>query len=122
MTTDVFPNILNKDIAKCRSQCVLDDNLKLLNKEIETTIGLGEKTHTLAQHVTNVKVRIDSKCGLHNPIKYLCKKIQKWYQLLSVNEDVDVHLVKKGTTKNKDKLRQIASTSVINLASHIITG
>ena len=45
--------------------------------------------------------------------------IIKLYQLLSVNDDEDVHLVKASTTTNKDKRRHMAFTSVRSLASHL---
>ena len=41
------------------------------------------------------------------------------YQLLSVNDDEDIHLVNTPTTKNKDKCRQMATTSIRNLANHL---
>ena len=43
----------------------------------------------------------------------------KLYQLLSVNDDESVHLVKASTTTNKDNRIQMTSTSVRNLASHL---
>ena len=36
-----------------------------------------------------------------------------------MKDDIDVNLVKYNTTKNKDKHRQMDSTSVSNLASHL---
>ena len=86
-----------------RPQLAADKNLALLNKEIETTIGLGEKTHILAQHVTHIKEKIDNECGLHIPIKTPCLESSKLYQLLTIHDDIDAHLVKALTTKNKDK-------------------
>ena len=71
----------------------------------------------MAQHVTNIKEEIDNECGLHSPIKTPYLETSKLYQILTVNDDIDVHLVKAHTTKNKYKRRQMASTSIRNLAS-----
>ena len=42
-----------------------------------------------------------------------------FYQLLTCNDNHDVHLVNKGILKEKNRRRQMASISVRNLASHI---
>ena len=57
--------------------------------------------------------------GDHGQANKLSLQTTRFYQLLTCNEKPDVHLVKEGTLKKKDRCRQIASTSVINLASHI---
>ena len=48
-----------------------------------------------------------------------CVSTIKVYQHLSVNDDPDVHIIKDGSLKTKDKRRQLASTSIHNLASQI---
>ena len=73
----------------------------------------------MAQHVTNVKEELDNEYGMHSPIKRPCLENLKLYQLLIVNDDIDVYLVKAHTTKNKDKFRQMVFTSFRNFASHI---
>ena len=39
--------------------------------------------------------------------------------MLAVNDDVNVHLMKGESTKDKDKRRQMTSTSIRNLTSHL---
>ena len=68
--------------------------------------------------MTNIKEIIGIECGLNSHIKTPCLETQKLYQLLTVNDDIDVHLVKASTNKNKDKRRQMASTSGIKLTRH----
>ena len=119
LMTGVLLTIVDEGLIKGRPRLVINNNLNILTKEIDTTIGLGENIHTLAHHVTKVKEIIDSECGLHSHIKVPCLEMQKLYQILTVNDDIDVHLFKSRTTKNKYKRCQMASTPVRNLASHI---
>ena len=67
----------------------------------------------------HIKEKVDIECGSFSPLKTPSVMTTKLYQLLSVNDDEDIHLVNASTTKSKDKRRQMASTSVRNLASHI---
>ena len=67
----------------------------------------------------DLKEKVDIECGSYSPLKAPSIMTTKLYQLLSVNDDEDIHLVNASTTKNKSKRRQMASTSVRNLASHL---
>ena len=53
-------------------------------------------------------------------LKSPCASTIKLYQVLTVDQDKDLHLVRDGNMKVKDKSRQMASTSVRNLASHVV--
>ena len=63
----------------------------------------------------------DSKaeCGNHSHRKAPCSETLNFYQLLSVNDDDDIHFVLHDAVKMKDKRCQTAFKSVRNLASHI---
>ena len=101
LITGVSPTIVDKGLIEGKSQLVVDKNFTLLNKEIQTTIWLGKKTHTLAQHVTHIKEEVDNECGLYSPINTPCLETSKLYQLLTVNDAIDVHLVKTRINKIK---------------------
>ena len=77
------------------------------------------KSHTLADTVMHIKEKVDIECGSFSPLKTPTVMTTKLYQLLSVNDDEDIHLINALIAKNKDKRRQMASTSVRNLASHL---
>ena len=54
LITDILSTIVDEEFVKGRSQLVVNNNLNVFNKEIDTTIGLGGNIHILA-HVTKVK-------------------------------------------------------------------
>ena len=118
MISDILPAEDDMGITVGRPQFVADKNLKMLNADIDHTIGLATK-NKLSESVLLVKEQIDTECGVFTKLKAPANETTQFYQLLSVRDDDDVHLVKAGSTKNKDKRRQMASTSVRNLGSHL---
>ena len=59
------------------------------------------KNNKLSESVLLVKEQIDSECGVFTKLKSPCNETTQFYQLLSVQDDEDVHLVKAGSTKKQ---------------------
>ena len=100
---------------------ISDTGLHLLNKDIDTTIGFAEKNDTLANNMQLVQEHTKTGCGEHGQANKPSLQNTWFYQLLICNENPDVHLVNEGTLNNNNRRRQMASTSVRNLTSHITT-
>ena len=56
---------------------------------------------------------------MHSRAKTPAVSTTKLYQLLTYEGDDDIHLINSETAKNKAFFKQMVSTSVRNLASHI---
>ena len=83
-TTIILPKEDTEVIAMGRSQYIADGNLKLLNSNINETIGLAENNYTLSENILNVKTKIDIKCGQFDYSKTSNTETIKYYQLLTV--------------------------------------
>ena len=66
-----------------------------------------------------MKEDIDAKCSQNVAAKVPNIETTRLYEMLNYNDDYDVHLVKTSTKKDKDKRRQMVSTSIYNLASRV---
>ena len=92
-----------------------------MNVDIDHTVGLVEKNSKLSENVMILKEKVCTECGVFDKVKTPSNKTTKFYQLLSVQDDDNVLLVKSGSAKNKHKRIQMTSTSVRNYASHLCT-
>ena len=118
-TTQIIPQ--DDDYgSKIGAPALIENNqLCLLNKNIQDTEGLAEDNKELCNSITTVSNDVRVKGGDVAISKSPCASTVRFYQILSVQDDDDVHLVKDDKVKIKDRRRQMASTSVRNLASHI---
>ena len=85
---------------------------------MKNTIGVGENHHCLAQDIVIVNGKEKENSGDCVFLKSPCVSSARFYQVLAMNED-DLYLVKDLNVKMKDNRRQIVSTTVYNLTSHI---
>ena len=71
-----------------RPQYIADQDLNMLNKDVNKTIGLSEKNGTLSTNISTVKSQIDNEYGHY--VNYLtpCRKTTHFYQMLTVKDDV----------------------------------
>ena len=90
-----------------------------MNTDIKSTVGLAENNLILSESMVKMRETTDNESGKYYAAKPLCKNTSDMYQLLVVNDDPDVHIVNEKGTKTKDNRRQMDSTSVRNLASHL---
>ena len=90
-----------------------------MNAQLKTTIGLSEDNIDLSRAIVAINEAGREKSGDIAYLKPPSAPTLKLYQVLSVAADEDIHLVNSSSLKVKDKRRQMASTSVRNLASHI---
>ena len=118
-TTGVYPDDTDEGIQVGARQVVKDKDLHLLNKGLKSTVGFVEDNHDLSKAIIAVIEKEKEKAGDYNYHDSPCASTVQLYQILAVNEDDNVHLVKDDNVKIKDKRRQMASTSVRNLSSHI---
>ena len=119
LTTQCMPQD-NDYGSKVGAPAMIEDNqLCLLNTNIKDTEGLVENNKELCNSITAVSNDVRVKGGDVAVSKSPCASTVRFYQILSVQDDDNVHLVKDDKVKIKDKRRQMASTSVRNLASHI---
>ena len=84
---------------------IQDNNLKLLDDNLKTTIGIAEGNHVLAENMTIVKEDYLSSRGHHIPVKLPHRQTAKFYQFLSTVNNPDIHLVKESSSKCKDRRR-----------------
>ena len=99
---------------------IIDNHdIRSVNKVLKTTIGLSENNVDLASSIVKVNELNKENHGDFPYQKNPCPTTVNLYQVLSVNDDDNIHMVKDGNVKIKDRRRQMASTSVRNLASHI---
>ena len=90
-----------------------------LNEDLNNTVGYSERISSLSDNLQQLQENNNIECGAHHHVIKPNLQTSHFYQLLSYNEDPEAHLVKEGFLKKKDNRRQMASTSVRNLASHI---
>ena len=100
-------------------QIVIKKDVPLLNNSVHNSVGLSENNAALCDTLVLVNETNKEKHGDYAYLSNPCPSIVQLYQLLAVAEDDDIHLVRDRKMKVKDKRRQMASTSVRNLASHI---
>ena len=96
-----------------------DNKLALLNSTISKTQGFSENNSQLSEMIVQINESEKEKAGGYGYLNTPSASTVRFYQVLAVNESDDVHLVKDENMKVKDKRRQMASTSLRNLASHI---
>ena len=100
-------------------QLVKNNKLRLLSNDLTNTIGYAEGNAELATNIGLLKESLLSERGDHTRVKIPNPETTRFYQALSHIDNPDIHLVKEATAKRKDNRRQMASTSIRNLASHI---
>ena len=91
-----------------------------MNDQLNTTIGLAGDNSDLISSLVSVNEILKEKAGAFPYLKSPCASTIKLYQVLTVDQDKDLHLVRDRNMKVKDKRRQMASTSVRNLASRVV--
>ena len=91
----------------------------MLNDDLNGTVGISENNSTLCESIVAVNENAKFNNGGVGYQKTPCSSTVKFYQMLSVNDDPSIHLIKDGNLKVKDERRQMASTLVRNLASHV---
>ena len=101
LTTDVLSTAEDQGIAVGKPQYVADKSIKLLNADIDQTVGLAKKNSKLSENVMIFKEQVATECGVFNKVRSPSNETTKFYQLLSVQNDDNVHLVKTGSTRAK---------------------
>ena len=99
-------------------QIIQDRQLILPNKILQSTIDIAETNGELSQNIFIINEDRKEKDNAHGFTKTLYSSTVRLYQILSVDIDDNIHLVKDGKIKQKYKRRQMASTSARNFASH----
>ena len=117
--TKLIPEDHDYGIAVGAPQTLHDGNLRMLNEDLKNTVGFSEGGDVLSENIVTIKEESLASRGHHVPVKVPCTETAKFYQLLTTIEDPSIHLVKESTVKRKDIRRQMASTSIRNLASHL---
>ena len=75
-------------------QLVKNNELKLLSKDLTTTIGYAEENAELATNMGLLKESLLSERGDHTPVKIPNPETTRFYQALSHIDNPDIHLVK----------------------------
>ena len=118
-TTKVYPNDTDEGIQVGARQAVKDKDIPLLNKGLENTVGVVEDNYDLSTAIVTINEKEKETSGDYIYHKSPCASTIQFYQMLAVNQCEKIHLVKDANVKIKDKRRQMASTSIRNLSSHI---
>ena len=91
---------------------IVDDNqLHLVNDQLKTTVGLAGDNSDLTSSLVSVNEILKEKAGAFPYLKSPCTSTIKLYQVLTVDQDKDLHLVRDRNMKVKDKRRQMALIS-----------
>ena len=115
----VLPLIQDEGLNVGRPRLVAIESMKSLNEDISNTVSYAEGEDDFGDKIVTLKDGIDEERGLFASSKEIDSRTKKLYQLISCKDNPDIHLVNYNTTMNKCKRRQMASTSIRNLISHI---
>ena len=118
-TDDIMPADNDYGIARGAPPILNDQEIALLNDDLHITVGTAEDDMELSDKIISVKEKQMEKNRQFPHLKKPASSTVQLYQTLSVVNDPDIHLIRQGKIKVKDPRRQMASTSVRNLASHI---
>ena len=116
---NIYPDEKDFGLTVGAPQIVQNSELKMLSNDLSNTIGYAEGNTELATNMGLLKENKLSIRGDHTPVRIPNPETTRFYQGLSHIDNPDIHLVKEATAKCKDNRRQMASTSIRNLASHI---
>ena len=117
--TGVLPLVEDEGLNTGRPRLIGNKSIRLLNNEISQTVSYAEDETDLSNKMVSVKESIDEERGLIASSQTTDPNSVKLYQFISWKDNPNIHLVNHNTTMNKSKRRQMASTSIRNLLSHI---
>ena len=95
------------------------EEITKLNNDLKEYKGYAEKNEDLSQNIIDLSEKEKRARGDLGSTKAPCAATLALYQMLSTEEDPNIHLINDKRVKPKDPRRQTASMSVRNLASHI---